>query len=120
MVPIFKTCAADPAVTALLGAAPVRLWPFGEAPADTALPYAVWQQITGTPESLLEGGADMDGFTLQVDIYATTPESAAAVRNALRDAIEPHATIARWAGDQRDPVTGRHRAGFDVDWLVPR
>lgn len=30
--PIFAVCAADPAVTALLGTSPVRIYPFGEAP----------------------------------------------------------------------------------------
>jgi len=120
MPPIFPVCAASAAVTALLGAGPVRLFPFGSAPEGVARPYAVWQMITGDPESLLEGGADMDGYSLQVDIYAATPDSAEAVRIALRDAIEPHGTITRWAGPPRDPETGSYRAGFDVDWLVPR
>jgi hypothetical protein len=120
MPPIFPVCAASAAVTALLGTVPVRLFPFGEAPDGVARPYAVWQQIGGAPESLLAGGADMDGYSLQVDIYADSPGSADAVRVALRDAIEQHATITRWAGPPRDPTTGRYRAGFDVDWLVPR
>ena len=46
---IFATCAADPAVTALLGTAPVRLFPFGMAPAGVVKPYAVWQQVGNEP-----------------------------------------------------------------------
>jgi len=118
--PIFPVCAASAAVTALLGTGPVRLFPFGEAPEGVARPYAVWQVVGGAPDSLLAGGADMDGYSLQVDIYADTGSSAEAVRAALRDAIDPHATITRWAAPPRDPTTGRYRVGFDVDWLVPR
>ena len=45
--PIFPVCAADPAVQALLGAGPTRLWPWGEAPQGVTLPYAVWRVIPG-------------------------------------------------------------------------
>lgn len=120
MPPIFTVCAAVPAVTELLGVAPVRLFPFGEAEAGTPRPYAVWQLIGGGPQSLLAGGADMDGYSLQLDIYADSVDSARAVRDVLRAAIEPHATITRFGGEQREPATGRYRAGFDVDWLLER
>ncbi|EPN30837.1 hypothetical protein A245_45243, partial [Pseudomonas syringae pv. actinidiae ICMP 19096] len=49
--PIFAVCAADPAVQALLGTSPTRLYPFGEAPEGVAKPYAVWQVIGGNPEN---------------------------------------------------------------------
>ena len=117
---IFATCAADPAVTALLGTAPVRLFPFGMAPAGVAKPYAVWQQVGGAPENYLTGVPNIDSVTLQVDIYATTITSARAVAAALRDAIEPVAHVVAWRGDSRDTETGNYRVSFDVDWFVPR
>ncbi|APC45952.1 hypothetical protein QHH_40 [Halomonas phage QHHSV-1] len=118
--PIFPVCAADPAVTALLGTGPTRLYPFGEAPQGVALPYAVWQVVTGSPENFLGDRPDIDGLTVQVDVYAATGSSAIEVAEALRDAIEPHAHIVRWGGQETDPDTSRRRIGFDVDWFVPR
>jgi len=118
--PIFEVAAADPAVTALLGSAPVRLYPFGEAPQGVMLPYAVWQLVSGAPENYLAGRPDLDGFTLQVDVYAGTGASARAVGAALRDAVELTAHVTRWGGESRDTETGRYRLSFDVDWLVSR
>lgn len=118
--PIFEIASRDPAVTAVLGIAPVRLWPFGEAPEGTALPYAVWQLVSGSPENYLAGRPDIDGFTLQIDVYAATGASARAVGAALRDSIELRAHITRWGGESKDEATGRYRLSFDVDWLTPR
>lgn len=118
--PIFEMAAADPAATALLGSAPVRLYPFGEAPQGVTLPYAVWQLVSGAPENYLAGRPDIDGFTLQVDVYASTGASARAVGAALRDAVELTAHVTRWGGESRDTETGRYRLSFDVDWFVSR
>ena len=118
--PIFAVCAAVPAVTDLLGTAPTRLYPFGEAPQRTALPYAVWQIIGGAPDNYLGGLPDIDEFSLQVDVYAATGSSASAVATALRDAIEPHAYITRWGQQETDSDTGHRRINFDVSWHVPR
>lgn len=118
--PIFATCAAAPAVTALLGASPTRIYPFGEAPQGVAYPYAAWQTVGGAPENYLGNRPDLDSYTLQVDVYADTGASARAVATTLRDAIEPHAYITRWGGESKDPETGRYRISFDVDWHVSR
>lgn len=118
--PIFKLCAANPAVTALLGTNPVRLFPWGEAPQGVAHPYAVWQVIGGTPENYLAERPDVDGFYLQVDVYAKTGAGANNVAEALRHAIELDAYITRWGGQDKDPETSAYHIGFDVDWLVPR
>lgn len=118
--PIFKVCAASPAVTALLGTNPVRLFPFGEAPQGVTYPYAVWQIVGGAPENYLADNPDVDGFNLQVDVYAKTGAAAAGVATALRDAIEPVAYITRWGGQSKDSATKTYRISFDVDWLTPR
>lgn len=118
--PIFQVAAADPGVTALLGTGPVRFYPFGTAPEGVTLPYAVWQLVAGSPENYLAGRPDIDGFTLQIDVYAATGSSARAVGKALRDAIELNAYIVRWGGESRDNETNRYRLSFDVDWLTPR
>lgn len=118
--PIFAVCAADPGVQVLLGVSPTRLYPFGEAPEGVTKPYAVWQVIGGSPENYLAGRPDVDGYTLQVDIYGDTGSSARAVTEAIRDAIELMANITRWGGEGRDPVTKAYRSSFDVDWMVHR
>lgn len=118
--PIFAVCAAASAVTALLGTAPTRVYPFGEAPQSGAYPYAVWQTVGGAPENYLGNRPDMDSYTLQVDVYADTGASARAVAAALRDAIEPHAYITRWGGESKDAETARYRSSFDVSWLTSR
>lgn len=118
--PIFAVCAADDQVTALLGLSPTRLYPFGEAPEGVVKPYAVWQLITGSPENYLAGRPDLDGFTLQVDVYATTASSARAVTTAISQAIELKAYVTRWGGESKDTETKLYRSSFDIDWLVPR
>ncbi|EMR47043.1 DUF3168 domain-containing protein [Pseudomonas putida] len=119
--PIFEICSKNAAVGALIGSGvETRLYSFGEAPEGVAKPYAVWQVISGSPENYLAGRPDIDGFTLQVDVYATTGTSARRVRAAIRDAIELDAYLTRYGVEGRDPVTKNYRAGFDVDWKVPR
>ncbi|MDA8485164.1 DUF3168 domain-containing protein [Pseudomonas resinovorans] len=118
--PIFEICKASAAVTALIGANPCRLYPFGEAPQGGQKPYAVWQTTTGLPENYLGQRPDLDSFGLQVDVYADTGFSVRAVAEALRDAIEPVAYITAWRGGGRDPETKNYRFTFDVDWLVQR
>ncbi|KAB0504699.1 DUF3168 domain-containing protein [Pseudomonas moorei] len=117
--PIFAVCAADAGIQALLGVIP-RLYPFGEAPEGVTKPYAVWQLVTGSPENYLAGRPDLDGFTLQVDVYAATASSARAVADAISHAIELKAYVVRWGGETKDTPTKLYRSSFDIDWLVPR
>ena len=118
--PIFTVASADSAVTALIGASPVRLYPFGEAPQGVQLPYVVWQVVSGSPSNYLAGRPDVDGFTLQVDVYAATGASARSVASVLRNAVELRAHIVRWGGESKDEETKRYRLSFDIDWHVPR
>jgi len=118
--PIFQTVAANAEVTALLGTNPVRFWPFGEAPENSVLPYSAWQQVNGQPENYLGDLPDLDSYTLQIDVYASTGSSARAAAKALRDAIEPHAHIVAWRGESRETETKLYRLSFDVEWMTPR
>lgn len=38
--PIYKVCSSNPAVTAILGASPLRIYQFGLAPQLVVKPYA--------------------------------------------------------------------------------
>jgi hypothetical protein len=116
--PIFTVCAAAPAVTALLGIGPTRLYPHGEAPEGTAKPYAVWQVVSGSPINYVNGVPDTDRYGLQVDVYADTASTAASVVTAMRNAIAQHAYITGFGVDAKDKDTHNYRKGFDVAWLV--
>lgn len=118
--PIFQVCAANAGVTALIGSSPVRLYPFGEAPQSVALPYAVWQVIGGFPENYLGEVPDADTISIQIDVYAATPEPARNAAIAIRNAIQTRANVVSWNGESRDTETRNYRVGFSVDWIVRR
>ena len=120
MPPIFPIVAASAAAQAALGAAPVRFFPFGAAPQDVALPYAVWQTVGGAPENYLGNLPDADVCTVQVDVYAADTDSAAAAILALRDAIEPHAHVTGYPINARDAETQLYRFGLQLDWWLSR
>lgn len=118
--PIFQAAAADPAVTALLGTNPTRLYLFGMAPDNPAGTYCVWQIIDGSPDNYLAGRPDVESHTLQVDVYATTAAEARAAGQALEYAVELSASVVGYNGENRDTETGRYRYSFSVDWIVRR
>lgn len=118
--PLFATLNASAAVKAIFGSAPLRVYPFGEAPQGVTLPYAVQQNVTGLPENYLGQVPDIDSWTKQIDIYAATPTVALNGAQAMRDALEPVAYITRWGEEGRDPDTNHYRISFDVDFLTSR
>ncbi|EOC5483499.1 DUF3168 domain-containing protein [Pseudomonas aeruginosa] len=117
--PIYEKCSSNAVVKIVLGN-PVRLYPFGQAPQITTVPYAVWQTVTGLPENFLGNVPDLDTFTIQIDIYADSASQVRDVARALRDAIEPLAYVTAWRGESIDPDTKRYRYSLDVDWKVQR
>ncbi len=118
--PIFQVAAADPAVTALLGTSPVRLYLFGLAPETPAGTYCVWQVINGNPENFLAGRPDAESYGLQVDVYAATAAAARTAGQAVEYAIELAARVSGYNGETRDVETGLYRYSFNVDWIVQR
>lgn len=118
--PVFAVCSASAAVKALLGTDPVRLYMFGRAPQKAAYPYAVWRQVGGAPENYLGQKPDIDTFTTQIDVYASSQDEARIIAYALRDAVENEAQIQRWGNETQDDLTKRWNSSFDVDWWTPR
>ena len=90
------------------------------APQGVQRPYGVWQRIFGSPENYLGDTPDMDSFTVQIDVYASSADSARTVAAALRDAIEPVAHITSWLGESVDPDTKNNRFSFQADFWTPR
>lgn len=118
--PIFPAINASSAVKALIGNNPVRFYQFGLAPQNVAKPYVVWQRVFGAPENYLGDRPDIDSFTVQVDVYASSADSARTVAAAVRDAIEGACYITSWLGESIDPDTKNNRFSMQTDWLVPR
>lgn len=122
--PIFEAVNV-PAVQALLktGKDPLRFYLFGMAPQGVKYPYAVWRLVTATPENYLADRPDIDGQTVQVDVFASPSQGASVARQvstALSYAIEGHAYITSWLGESIDPDTKNPTSKFQVDWLTPR
>jgi hypothetical protein len=120
--PIFPAVNSSSACRALLKTGPseLRFYQFGLAPQPVVKPYAVWSRVYGQPYNHMNEVPNTDTFTLQIDIYADSAESARNVAVAIRDAIEPVAYITNWLGESRDPDTKNYRFGFQVDWIVER
>lgn len=118
--PLFATLFASAAVKALLGSAPLRVYPFGEAPQDVVKPYAVYQTIVGTPENYLDKAPDMDAFSIQIDVYGTTLTSTRNAASAIRVALEVVAHVTNLREPPRDSPTNNFRYSMDVDFFTPR
>ena len=122
--PIFEYAAASPAVTALLGSAPTRLWPFANAPQPNAtgyaLPYAVHQLVYGSPENTLGCTPTTDNIGIQVDAYGKSVTEVRAVLTALRDAFEPYGYITAYNGETREADTGLYRASLTAEFWEDR
>lgn len=119
MPPLFAICAADAGVTALLGAGTTRLYPFGDAPENVAKPYAVYQVLNGVPENYLDEPPDIDEWNIQIDIYATSVNSANDVQKALRRALEAHCYVTRLGSTGTEPSTKLKTTSLDISWYHP-
>lgn len=121
--PIFQLCANDAGVIALIGSPP-RLFSFGRAVGPSGpppvKPYAVWQNVGGSPENYLAGRPDSDAYSIQVDVYANTESAAEEVAKAISTAVELDAYVVGWYGTSRDPQTNDYRYSFAIDFLVDR
>lgn len=120
IAPIFSVCAASQAVKDYWVPTPSGSIPSGYQDDNIVYPYAVWQNIGGSPENYLNQRPDADHYTLQVDVYGDTDADVIAVARALRDAIEGKAYISRWGEQSRNDSTMKYRYSFDVDWITTR
>jgi len=78
-LPIYRTLNSDSAVKALLGN---DLRVYEEiAPLNTAVPYAVWQEVGGSAENSLDCPAKTDHVMYQVIVYDTNQKRAYEARN---------------------------------------
>lgn len=124
--PLFATLNAAAAVRAIFATATgeLRVYPFGGAPAKGqpgyVVPYATFQTVFGTPENYLGNVPDMDGWGVQVDVYAMTLTAARNGAEAIRDAVEPVAYVTSWNGEFWDADTQLFRYSLTVSFQTPR
>jgi len=119
---VFPLLAGAPAVTALVGTAPVRVYRHGSAPQNVASPYVTWS-VTGGDAEIVFDQTDADTFRVSVDCWAsgtagdTLIETLAA---AVRAAIEPAAHLVGYIADERDFDTQKFRISMAFDFIVLR
>ena len=124
--PILGIVSQSTAVKALLGTGglndPLRLYPFGLAPQESAriYPYAVWQNVSGFPENFISGRPTEDHYTVQVDVYGKSAAAVRAVSLALNNALELQAYVVRFGDEDRDEATKNYHYSFDVDFINTR
>lgn len=118
--PIFQTLRSKSAVTTVFGSNPVRVFPQGAAPEGVSRPYAVFQQITGSPENYLNQRPDADDSTTQVDVYADTVDVARSAAIVIRDSVEGVSYVSAVREMGRDPDTNLYRVSVDIDWITHR
>jgi hypothetical protein len=116
---VFEQLKAAPAATAILGAVP-KVYRHGLAPAGAVPPYVVWMVIGADPQTNLSEAPGSDRLALQVDCYHTTDGGIEQLARAVRDAMEPAATLTGIPIDQREPDTGFYRIGLQFDWWLSR
>jgi hypothetical protein len=119
--PLFAFLSASTITGPVLGVgAACRVKPYGEAAADIAKPYAVWQIISGVPYNTLADIPAGDRVTCQFDVYGDTDAQARAAFEPLRFELERLGSIVSYHGNNRDPDTGAYRIGFDWEYVGKR
>lgn len=117
---IFELVKNDPQVQLYLGTNPVRFFPFGYAPQDTKLTYAVWQTVSGTPANTLKCAPKGDDWSIQVDVYGSSVQDVRKAANALILKIQDTYWVTSIRGESRDFETKLFRYSFDVQLLQLR
>lgn len=117
---IFPILNANSAVKAVLGSSPLRFYPWGRAPQNVAKPYATYNVYNGNPENYMDRVPDIDNKGTQIDLYATTSESAEDVFIAIRNALEPYAHMTSFATPLLDEETNLYTGRMEFDFWDDR
>lgn len=119
--PLYRLAQRSAALLAVLGSPEPRIYPWDENGDKVVIfPYVTWAEVGGSPHNQLAGRPCGDRVSTQIDVWAKTKDSANAVAQVLRDAIELDCYITAWRGRSRDPETKVYRISFDADWQLSR
>lgn len=112
---LFRILNNNSAVKSLLGANPLRVYPFGRAPQKPQKPYAAYSVYNGAPENYLGDTPDIDNKGTQINIFAITAESAGDCFKAIRDALEPYGHMINYSIDGVDSETDLYEVRMEFD-----
>lgn len=118
--PIFALLKAAPAVTAIVGVNPTKVFRHGAAPQGTVAPYVVWSVISDVPENNLSDLPPVDRVTVQVDCYHTTDQGVVDLATAVRNALELHGHMTGMPINQRETDTKLYRIALQFDFFLAR
>lgn len=117
---LFSILNSNAAVKALLGATPLRVYPWGRAPEGVKTPYAVYAVTNATPENYLGNLPDIDNKGTQINIYADNSVNLQACYIAVRDALESHAHMTNFATPDLDAPTNLFSCRMEFDFWDDR
>lgn len=111
--PVLKT----PAVLAIVGGTPVRIFRHGDAPQDSAKPYVTWFEVIGQPYDQISGLPCGDFDSVQIDCWSMDDTQVETLAAAVRDAIDAAGFSNRLVINHRDPDTKLYRIGLQADFI---
>ena len=117
--PIFRTLNI-PAIQALVGTNPARIYDFGHAPDGTAAPYIVFFQVGGAPHEQISGAPESDTDTVQIDCYAKDRAQIRALAKAVQTALDAAGQSNKLVVQGFDVDTGLYRIGLETSWIGQR
>ena len=119
--PIFPLVATVPAITALVGTDPVRVYRAGRAPQGSVAPYVTWSIVSDSPAPDLDGGG-MVHFRVQVNSFSADEDECDELDAAVQAAIENDGENVSLglSVDEVDQATGLYRMSRDFSLWVPR
>lgn len=110
----------DTTVASYLGTAPLRVYPFGDAPDALTYPLATWQTVTGTPENNLSETPPIDRIGVQIDVYAATAGECWEISAAIRDVLETIGHMTYFGNTERAPDVRKYRQTLSFDFWLNR
>jgi hypothetical protein len=113
---LFPILNANAATKAVLGASPLRVYPWGRAPQNVVKPYAVYSVYNANPENYLDTVPDIDNKGTQINIYAATADSLKSAYTVVRNALEPYAHMTSFATPDLDADTDLYSCRMEFDF----
>lgn len=107
-------------VKLLLGANPLRVYPWGRAPANVKKPYVVYSVYNGNPENYLAQAPDIDNKGTQLNIYSDNSNNLEMCYLAIRNALEPHAHMTSFSTPALDVDTDLFSCSMEFDFWDER
>lgn len=116
VLPIFSLLKSDLAIKALLETNGIlRVFDYGIAPEGVALPYVVFQQISGTPYNTYTCSDVAERVLVQFDVYAKTAQLAFTITSKIKEGLSHHCYFTDFRGIVKD-TDGLYRSSFDCSW----